>query len=80
MELILYERDLKDSYKHYIEKSKTKCICPVNILKEKYDKTKSKLNISGYCKEHDWCPDCHNNWHKNIIVIKEKKGNIGEFK
>lgn len=80
MELIVYERDLRDSYKHYVEESKTRYICPINILKGRYDKSQSRLNISDYCQEHDWCSDCYNNWHKHIIVIKEKKGNIGKFK
>ena len=79
MELIVYEKDLVSNWKDVITNIKvySKKKCPTCILNN--TKSESKRNIDSYCFK-SLCSSCYNEWHIDLKVIKNKKGNMEGFK
>lgn len=79
MELIVYEKDLVSNWKDVITNIKVydEQRCPVCIVKNSYSETKKNMNV--YCSR-TLCSRCHNEWHRNLKVIKNKKGNMEGFR
>lgn len=80
MELIVYEKDLVSNWDDIIRDIAmlNKQRCPACILNN--TKSETRKNIDKYCTKNFLCSNCYNEWHIDLKVIKNKKGNMEGFK